>query len=470
MDLAAVLDGPAWAMRRRLVEREFSVVEVVRATLDRIAERDRVVHSFLTIDTEGALARAEELDEKLARGDLLGPLFGIPVSLKDLFETAGLRTTSGSRALADYVPDWDSVHAQRLREADAVIVGKTNTPEFAVFTRTTNDLMPETVNPWDHGRSPGGSSGGAAASVAAGLTQIAIGSDGGGSTRIPAALCGLFGLQPSQGLVPHVGGLVGTLLFSSAGPITRDVRDAALTLQVLAGPDARDPMSLRDAPGDYLSNLDDQVGDLRFAWLERSGLIDASAEVAQQCRDAARELVALGATVRAASGSMQADRWRDGFYQMMMSDRYASGGARFYEDVDTRALLTDYARTHFERAAKITGAQYSHALEERFHAIRALEALFEGADLLLTPTVGMVAPELAADRNRIPDEARLPYVAYTYLINYTGFTAATVPCGTVAGLPVGLQVIGRPGSEATVLRACRTLERVLPPIVPAAAM
>lgn len=459
MTVDELLDGPAWALRDAVVRGDVRVVDVVDVTLRRIAERDGSLHAFLTVDEVGARETAARLDAELVRGQEPGPLFGVPVSVKDLFETAGLRTTSGSRVLEHYVPDTDSVHAERLRAAGAVIVGKTNTPEFAIFIRTTNDLMPETVNPWDTTRSCGGSSGGAAVSVAAGLTPLAVASDGGGSTRIPAALCGAVGVQPSRGVVPHVGGLVGTLLFSSAGPIARDVRDAAVLLQVLAGPDDRDPACVRTAPDDYVATLDDPVVGVSATWLERSGLFDATGEIAAVCRKAAETLVGAGASLRTSTGSLRADRWRDGFYAMMMADRYDVGGARFYEDAAARELLTDYARIHFERAAQVTGAAYSRGLAGRFEAIRHLEDLFDGADLLLTPTMGRVAPELASDRTRIPDEARLPYVAYTYLVNYTGYAAATVPCGLVDGLPVGLQVIGRPGSEALVLRACRALER-----------
>jgi len=453
----ALLDGPAWAMRDALVRGEARVVDVVQAALDRIAVRDAALHAFLTVDADGALRTAAALDAKLAAGGTPGPLFGVPVSLKDLFETAGLRTTSGSRTLADHVPDEDSVHAERLRAADAVIIGKTNTSEFAIFPRTVNDLAPETVHPLDPARSCGGSSGGAAVSVAAGMTQIAVGSDGGGSTRIPAALCGVVGMQPSRGVVPHVGGLVGTLLFSSAGPITRDVRDAALLLGVLAGPDPRDPGCRTETPDDYVADLSRGVSGLTATWLDRSGLYDATDEIAAVCRDSALRLRDLGVPVAMSTGSMEAKRFQQGFYAMMMSDRYATGGPRFYENEENRALLTDYARTHFERAAQVTGAAYSRAMDDRFHAIRLLDDLFAGADVLLTPTVGMVAPEIAADPTRIPDDARLPYVAYTYLINYTGYTAATIPCGTIDGLPVGLHIIGRPGAESTVLRVAAAL-------------
>jgi len=454
------LDRGAAELRAQLLAGELTVAGLVESSLRRIDERDAALHSFLTVDRSGALARARELDRELADGRPPGPLFGLPVSLKDLFETKGLRTTAGSAALRDHVPEFDSGHAARLRQAGAVIVGKTNTPEFAIFIRTRNDLGPETVNPWHTGRSSGGSSGGAAASVAAGLTPFAVASDGGGSTRVPAALCGLVGVQPSHGVVPHTGGRVGTLLFSSAGPIARTVADAALLLSVLAGPDERDPASRPSALGDAAARLDAPVTGLRGTWVHRSGLLDAPAEILASCRAALDRLDGLGIQVTASKGSLESDRWSAGFYDMMMADRYATGGAEFYEDPVNRALLTDYARNHFERAALVTGAQYSRALDQRFHAVRWLERLFQGADVLITPTVGATAP-LVTDSPAPPAEARLPFVAYTFIVNYTGFTAVTVPCGLVDGLPVGLQVIARPGDELVALRVARAIESVV---------
>jgi len=453
------LDRGARELRGQLLAGELTVTELVEASLGRIDERDGLLHSFLTVDRPGALAHARELDRDLAYGRPPGPLFGLPVSLKDLFETKGLRTTSGSVALRDYVPTFDSGHAARLREAGAVIVGKTNTPEFAIFIRTRNDLGPETVNPWCTGRSSGGSSGGAAASVAAGLTPFAVASDGGGSTRVPAALCGLVGVQPSHGVVPHTGGRVGTLLFSSAGPIARTVEDAALLLGVLAGPDERDPASRPSALVDAAQRVDGPVTGLRGTWVHRTGLFDAPAEILAGCRAALDRVDSLGIRVDASGASLESDRWSEGFYAMMMADRYATGGAEFYEDPTNRALLTDYSRSHFERAAQVTGAQYSRALAQRFHAIQWLDKLFGGADVLLTPTVGATAP-LITESSAPPAQARLPFVAYTFIVNYTGFVAVTVPCGLVDGLPIGLQVIARPGAELVALRVARAIESV----------
>jgi len=185
---------------------QVSAREITERTLARIHANDQSLHSFLTVDDEQALAEADEVDRRTAAGETPGPLWGVPFSVKDLYDTRGLRTTYGSRAFANHVPQADAVIVERARRAGAVLVGKTNTPEFGIYIRTVNDLQPETVNPWDHARTAGGSSGGAAASVAAGLTPIAIGSDGGGSVRIPAALCGLTGLKPSSGSIPRGGG------------------------------------------------------------------------------------------------------------------------------------------------------------------------------------------------------------------------------------------------------------------------
>jgi Asp-tRNA(Asn)/Glu-tRNA(Gln) amidotransferase A subunit family amidase len=469
---ACPLDESASSLSAMLRAGELTVTDLTELALERIAVRDGRLHSLLTVDRDGALDAAKRLDRELADGAPIGPLFGLPVTLKDLFETKGLRTTSGSAILRDHVPAEDCGHAARVRRAGAVIVGKTNTPEFAIFIRTRNRLGPETANPWDLGRSCGGSSGGAAASVAAGLTPLAVASDGGGSTRIPAALCGVVGVQPSRGVVPRTGGQVGTLLFSSAGPIARTVADAALLLEVLAGPDERDPASLPTAPAGLtglaaeLSRPGSAAGlGLRANWVERSGLFDASGPILACCRRVLDRLDEDGLAVGESGDGLRSDRWSEAFYDMMMADRYATGGARFYEDEANRAQLSDYARSHFERAARITGARYSRALALRFHAIRELDRLFAGADVLLTPTVGATAPMLDAEPLP-PAEARLPFVAYTFPVNYTGFAAVTVPCGLVDGLPVGMQVIARPGDEAVALRVARAIEALAEPLRP----
>jgi Asp-tRNA(Asn)/Glu-tRNA(Gln) amidotransferase A subunit family amidase len=449
---------PAWRVRELVAARELSPVETTRAALERIAELEPRLHAFLTVAEDAALEQARELERSLAAGDPAGPLAGVPLSVKDNFLTKGIRTTAGSLLYRDLVPAEDSIHSERARRAGAVIVGKTNLPEFALFPRTTNRLGPETVNPWDTGRTCGGSSGGAAASVAAGMTPLAVASDGGGSTRIPAALCGVVGVHPSSGRIPRHGVLgPGTLVFSGAGPITRDVRDAALLFGVLAGPDPRDPTCLKDDPPDYLAALDHGVEGMRLLWLaERSDVDGLDPAVVETAERAAHRFEEAGAAVEAPDVSIGVDEWFEAFYTIMNADRYATGGQQLYEDPAARGLLSEYARDHFGRGRTVSGAEYSRALAARYRLADRLERLLAGYDLLLTPTVGVVAPRLDGPI------VRRPLVGYTFFVNYVGWTAATVPCGLVDGLPVGLHLVARANDEAMLFRAARAFEQLQP--------
>lgn len=447
---------PAWQLRDQIVSGARSPVEVVGAALDRIAALDDRLHGFITVAADAALAEARAREQALAAGQPPGPLFGVPVSVKDLYWTKGMTTTAGSLVYRDFVPEHDAVHVARLRAAGAVIIGKTNLPEFALFPRTVNRLLPECRNPWDLRRSPGGSSGGSAATVAAGMTPIALASDGGGSIRIPAALCGVYGLYPSNGLLPRHGGIGSTIMFSNAGPITRDVRDAAIMLSVLAGPDDRDPACWTDPVPDYLAGLDEPAAGLRMRWVGDGGdVAGLDTRVVAAARDAAWAFGTAGAVLEEAGQGFAAERWMESFYTMLLADRYASIGQQLYANPATRGLLSEYGRSHFQRGSAVTGSEYSHALALRSSVIAHLRTLLGDADVLISPTVAAVAPAAGAiDRG--------PLVAFTFCVNYAGFTAATLPCGLVDGLPIGLQIIGRPGSEALLLRISRVFEQVRP--------
>jgi Asp-tRNA(Asn)/Glu-tRNA(Gln) amidotransferase A subunit family amidase len=450
-----LLAGPAWRQREALLAGELSVVELVGATLDRIDVVDRDLHALVHTDREAALAAAARLDDERRRGAAPRMLFGTPVTLKDLFHVEGMPTTAGSLVYGRERERVDSIHAARLRAAGAVIVGKSNTPEFGVFPRTVNRVQAETVNPWDTGRTSGGSSGGAAASVAAGETPIAVGSDGGGSIRIPAALCGAAGMLPSRGLVPRHGGIGGTLLFSSAGPLATDVRDLAELLAVLAGPLEDDPLAWTAPPPELLAELDDGIAGIRVRRLAATGVADPDPDVAEAVAVSADLLVREAGLAEGEPAALDAARWQEHFYAIMSADRYASVGERIFASGE-RDRLSKYGEEGLERGSRVTGAAYSRALETRFAARRELEQLFETTDLLLSPTTCVVAPRVDE-----PIE-RWPLVAFTNFCNFVGLPAATMPCGLVGGLPVGLQIVGRSGADALVLRACRAYERLRP--------
>ena len=458
----------AQEVRDAVVGGKTTAREITIEALDRIRAIDGDLHSFITVDEEHALAQVDELERRSAAGEEPGPLWGVPFSVKDLYDTCQVRTTYGSRVFAEHVPDADAEPVARARRAGAILVGKTNTPEFGIYIRTVNDLQPETVNPWDRSRTPGGSSGGAAASVAAGLTPIAIGSDGGGSVRIPSALCGVTGLMPSRGSIPRGGGSVGTRRFSAAGPIARHASDVLLLWRVMAGAHPTDPLSQPHFRPSY-PRPTLSAAYPRLRWLGDSGVPGAENDVVTTAHDAARELArALRASLDEPAGNLQAARFADAFYDIMQADRVSTGGAELYADPGHRTLLTDYSRHQFERGAQVTGADYSRALEVQLQATQHLLALLDSVDVLVTPTLAFVAPEIPSGPQALPEDARRGFVAFTFLMNYTGFPAATVPCGLVRGLPVGLQLIGRPGSEELLMNLCVTFqELVLPPPVPA---
>ena len=451
-----LVDRPAWEIRDLVASRQVSASETVEASLSRIERDDGALHSFLTVCGEEAVTEAKSLDRRLATGEPPGPLCGVPVSVKDLYWTKGVRTTYGSLVFTDHVPTEDAVAVARLRAAGAVLVGKTNTPEFGIFIRTTNRLAPETRNPWDLDRSPGGSSGGAAASVAAGLTPVALGSDGGGSIRIPAALCGVMGLLPTGGAVPNHGGFIGTRRFSVAGPIARCAKDLGLMLAAVMGPDRRDFRSLQVPRPDLHAAADGLVG-LRLRQVAIGGDTVVTHAIATAVEAAVSRLEAAGASVDPTPWYYDPDRWRVPFYAIMMADRLASGGKELLADAAKVSLLTDYAATQLEMALAVTGESYSAALRVRDEARLALYDALAGADMLVLPTVGLPAPP-AGEGTRLPDEARRAYVALTYMANYTGLPAVSVPCGLVNGLPVGLQAIAQPGGEAALLRLCAAVE------------
>ena len=256
---------PASELASLIGDKQVSPVELTELYFERIDRLDTQLHAYLTICRDKAMQAARTAEDAVIRGDSLGPLHGVPISIKDLEMSKGIRSTSGSLPFTDRIPDEDSIVIERVKAAGAIILGKTTTPEFGHRGTTENLLGEPCRNPWNTDRTPGGSSGGAAAGLAAGLCAISTGSDGGGSVRIPASFCGLYGIKPTQGRVPRYGGRNAPAIanqLSQSGPITRTVRDSAILLQALAGWDARDAGSLRDAPEDYIAALDRDIGGL----------------------------------------------------------------------------------------------------------------------------------------------------------------------------------------------------------------
>lgn len=465
---------PAWRLRELIRDGAASPVGLVRSCLDRIAALEPSIHAFITVMADQALAEAASAERAAASGERTGPLHGIPVVLKDDVWVKDVPCTAGSRVLEGFVPSEDSIVAERLRAAGAIILGKTNLPEFAGFIRSVSLVAEDCRNPWDRSRTSGGSSGGSAASVAAGMVPIAIGTDGGGSIRLPAALCGVVGLLPSKGLVPSYGSVTYGHCFS--GPITRDVRDAATLLQVLAGSDERDPWAQRwapqtDGPIDYLAGLDDGVTGMRLAWSSDLGFVrPRDPRVVDVTHEAAEVLAGLGASLdepqdaaigdiagRAYSIARQGAAAHDeGPVLYLQSPEWAA----LMRDPANQALLCPYDQESGRRVAPGAALSYAQAIAARERVAEQFQKLFSRYDVLLTPTIGETAPP-------ITDELVWPftatyYTAYTNAANFCGLPGISVPAGMVDGVPVGIHILGRAGAEATLLRVARALELARP--------
>ena len=352
--------APATELRDLIADKQITSVELTELYLSRIERLDGQLNSYLTLTPESALAQAKRADEATAMGESLGPLHGVPISIKDLEMTRGVRTTSGSLVFRDRIPDEDSIVVERVLNAGAVMLGKTNTPEFGHRGTTENLLGPPCRNPWNTDCTPGGSSGGAAAGVVAGLCAISTGSDGGGSIRIPASFCGLYGIKPTQGRVPRYAGRGGHVIanqLSQPGPVTRTVRDAATLLQTLAGWDVRDASSLRKAPGDYTAALERDLSGLRIAWSDDYGYAPVDPEVVEVCSTAAREFEQMGCTVDDPGFAL--DSPQEHFWVVFATNSFASSGYLLDLRPDD---LTDYFRESMEFAATLTAADYARAL------------------------------------------------------------------------------------------------------------
>jgi aspartyl-tRNA(Asn)/glutamyl-tRNA(Gln) amidotransferase subunit A len=458
--------APATELRRLIDTKAVSIVELTELFYRRIEELNPRLNAYLALCPDQALAAAQAAQGKVQRrhrADSLGPLHGIPISIKDLEATKDIPTTVGSAVFRDRTPEQDSIVVERVRQAGAIILGKTNTPEFGLSGTTENKLGDPCRNPWNTERTAGGSSGGAAAALASGLCTLATGSDGGGSIRIPASFSGVFGIKPSQGRVPRYGGYGRPAAnhFSQSGPMSRTVRDTALLLQVLSGPDQRDPTCRREPPPDFLADLDGGVRGWRIAWSPDLGYAAVDPEVVRVTAAAAQVFEELGATVEQPPLAIE-DPF-PAFWDIFATAAYTSYGHLLEAH---REDFTYYGRRSLEHGATVTGAAYSRALLRVDRLRQQMETFFDQYDLLLTPTMAVPAfpieqrPSVIGGREVNPFWGYLPF---TFPINMTGQTASSVPCGFSAdGLPIGLHIIGPWGAEARVLRASAAFEEARP--------
>jgi len=457
---------PATELARLYRARKASPLEVMRAVLERLDRINPLVNAVVTLDREAAVRQARRATAALTRRTAtVGPLHGIPVGIKDVTPTKGMRTTFGSKLFEDHVPGEDAAVVERLRAAGAIVLGKTNTPEFAFGPNTVNDVFGATRNPWNLALSAGGSSGGSAVALATGMCPIAQGTDLGGSLRGPAALCGVVGFRTTPGLIPRHPEVLAWDSYSVEGPMARTVGDAALMLSVMAGPvDERSPMNYAVDTKPFLAAVKQpSVKGWRIAWTpDLGGLVTVDPEIAAACEESSRVFRTLGARVERASPDMRdvpeivaltrgflmvarhadkLDRWRDQL-QAGLVENTAQGLGMTSRDVARGELL----RTQ---------------LWHRVHAF------FQAHDLWITPT-SAVPPfpiELphAMEIGGRPVGKTLQRSYLTYAFSVLGVPAISVPCGfTRDGLPIGLQIVGRPRHEATVLRAAAAFEAARP--------
>lgn len=461
MDTSDLWRMPAAEMAAAIRARTVSPVEIVDAVLARTARLNPVVNAYCTLTADSARAEARQAEAAVMRGDPLGALHGVPVSIKDLVITKGIRTTWGSRVYEHFVPTEDAPVVDRLRQAGAIVLGKTNTPEFGHKGVTDNLLFGPSRNPWSLSHTPGGSSGGGAAAVAAGLGPLAVGTDGGGSIRIPCSCCGIFGLKPTLGRVaaaPTYGGL-DTL--SHTGPMTRTVRDGALMLSAIAGPDPRDLTSLPGDGTDYTVDLERGISGLPVAWTPDWGYAPVDPQVRDMTEAAARKMAGTGCHVEEVWPGFPDPA--DGFavlFNAMFAARLGGLLPEWRERMDPGmvSLIDDGMR--------YTAVDFVNAGNIRRTLHDAFRRLFTRFALLLTPTLPAPPLRLGLDRYEEIGGRRVGptgWFAFTFPINMTGYPAATVPCGrTRDGLPVGLQIIGPRFADALVLRAAAAFERLQP--------
>ncbi|MDQ3044457.1 MAG: amidase [Chloroflexota bacterium] len=442
----------------RFRDRSLSPVEVTAAILTRIERLNPTLTAFITISAERAMAHANAAERVFATDIETRALTGIPISIKDLTPTKGIRTTRGSLRDPNWVPDEDAPFVERVLAAGAVLLGKTNTPELGWKGDSGNRVVGPTHNPWRHGQTAGGSSGGAAAAVAAGLGPLAQGSDGAGSIRIPAAFCGIVGFKPSFGLVPqYPPSLLGDL--SHLGPMTRSVRDAALLLDVTAGADIRDRLSWSSGET-YLESCEGGIAGLRIAWSPDLGYAAIDPPVLAMAKAAAHRFTELGAHVEEAHPRL-GDPWD------IIQPLWACAMAGYHgPDLDRlRNLLDPGLLTVILAGQTIPMTTLARAHQARNAYYQDWRSFMERFDLLLTPTLPITA--FAAGNDQPGNVAGhttdfLSWTAFTYPFNLTGQPAISVPCGFVDGLPIGLQIVGRPRADATVLRAAAAFESVAP--------
>lgn len=459
---------PATELSAMIRDKQVSATEATEAVLGRIADVEPKINSFITVCADEALADARAADAALARGDDVGPLHGVPLGVKDLLNTKGVKTTFASHAYADNIPDHDCVAMARLRAAGAILVGKTTTPEFGHKPMTEAPLFGQTANPWDVSRTAGGSSGGAGAAAAAGLAPLHVGTDAGGSIRIPAAACGIVGMKQTLGMVPHDMNAETFGLFSFIGPMTRTVADAGLMLAAMAGPHPSDIHSLGRPPLEDLAQAARGEGDLkgiRIGWRMFLGNDTIDTETRELFEAALPAFEALGAELVPYEGPFTPTL---PIWQPIIFTSFAIRFGEMAKQLGDK--MSETLRYWTEMGGDFSAVELQTAMQIRTTVFRQVQGWFDDVDLVVTPTLARPALDINHDprdaieiEGRSLDEPRASWYPYTHPFNMTGHPAITLPSGwTEGGLPVALQIVGPWQADGRVLHAAACFERARP--------
>jgi aspartyl-tRNA(Asn)/glutamyl-tRNA(Gln) amidotransferase subunit A len=450
----------------KLRAKQLSPVEVTRAQLDRIEQLDPTLNAYLTVLSEQAMQEAHTAELEIVRGHYRGPLHGVPVAIKDLFEMQGVRTTAGSIILKDYVSTRDATVLARLRQHGAVVLGKLNMHEFAYGGTGVNPHYGTPKNPWVLDRVPGGSSSGSGVAVAAGLAYGALGTDTGGSVRIPASLCNIVGLKPTYGRCSRAGIIPLAWSLDHPGPMVRSVADAALMLNVIAGHDPRDPATTLRAVPDYTHGLTNDLRGVRIGIPRLVLWEDLDPEVETVMNAAVQQLMRLGGRLGARVEEVTLPHMR---HAVLASSIIMGAEGAAYHHERLRTVADQYGedvRLRLKQGALLPAAAYIKAQRVREAIRRELDAIFARVDVLLTPTLPIATPTIerctVKSGTPLPPELlQLPRLTRPF--NLTGHPAISAPCGfTQSGMPVGMQIVGRAFDEAMVLRVAHAHEQAAP--------
>lgn len=464
-------------IKESILEKKFTCREVIEALFERIKEVDKEVNAYVTLCEDYALEQAKIIDEKVSKGEALGKLAGIPIAIKDNICTDGIKTTCASKMLCDFIPPYDATVIKKLKEEDAVIIGKTNMDEFAMGSSTENSAFKITKNPVDTTRVPGGSSGGSAAAVGAGIAPIALGSDTGGSIRQPAAFCGVVGLKPTYGLVSRYGLIAFGSSLDQIGPFAKTVEDCALCLEVISGEDSMDNTSSKHIEKEeYLNNLSEDVKGMKIAVPKEFFKEGLDKEIEEAVKKGIEKLKSLGAEIEeisfpitdeglsayyiissaeASSNLARYDGIRYGYRAEEFEDVYElmekSRTEAFGQEVKRRIMLGTYALS-----SGYYDAYYKRALKFKKKIKNEFKKVFEKYDLIISPT-SPVLPFKIGEKKDNPLEMYLADI-YTVNINIAGVPAISVPCGeSKEGLPIGFQIIGPHFGEKQILKAAKAV-------------